>query len=127
MGLEGGDGTAAHLLLVVLGDSEARGVLGLGLLADRGEHAPHEAALVAAEVEPRGPGDRRGGGGDEEHGEGEGGAGAPAAKHRRGERLSSPPIPSFRSVREFASACGAWFWLLALLLGMGKASRVGPG
>jgi len=50
----------------VVGDGEARGVLGLGPLAERGEHAPDEAALVPAEVEP---GDRGGGGREEHRGE----------------------------------------------------------
>lgn len=69
-----------HLIFVVVGDGEARGVLGLGPLAERGEHAPHEPALVPAEVEP---GDGRGGGGREERrGEEDGGA----ARHRRRRR-----------------------------------------
>jgi hypothetical protein len=71
-----GERGEAHLVLVVVGDGEARGVLGLGPLAERGEHAPHEPALVPAEVEP---GDRRGGG-QEEHGGEEGGA---ARRHRK--------------------------------------------
>lgn len=54
---------AVHLVLVVLGDREACGILGNGLLADHGEHAPHEAALVAAKVEDSGPRDHHVGGG----------------------------------------------------------------
>ena len=114
------DGTAAHLNPVVLGDGEARGVLGLGLLADRGEHAPHEAALVAAEVEPGGPG---GGGGSQEHGEGEehGAGAAAAAKHRGGARCRL--LQSFGLVGVSASGC----CLLAsgCFLGWGGESECG--
>lgn len=88
----------AHLVPVVVGDGEARGVLGLGLgpLADRCEHAPHEAALVPGEVEP---GDRGGGGREEHRGEEKG-----AARHhrQRGEPTTSWLVGSRRRV------CGAW-------------------
>lgn len=87
-------GGEANLVLVVVGDGEARGFLGLGPLAERGEHSLHEAALVPAEVEP---GDR-GGGGREEHG-GEEGGGA-ARRHRR--QRAPPPIP------ELANLPPAW-------------------
>jgi hypothetical protein len=71
----------------VLVDRESRGVLGLGLLAERGEHAPHEAALVAPEVETGGPGDLPHRGGREEQGGGDDGA----AKHR-GSGVSDPEL-----------------------------------
>jgi hypothetical protein len=67
----------------VLVDGESRGVLGLSLLAERGEHAPHEAALVAPEVETGGPGDLPHRGGREEQGG--------AAKHR-GSKVSDPEL-----------------------------------
>lgn len=91
-----------HLVLVVVGDGEARGVLGLGPLAERGEHAPDEAALVPAQVEPgdRGRQQRRREEGDDT-----------AARRHRGEGRAN--LLRVRALVGSASACGAWLLLCA--------------
>lgn len=123
---EEGGRQGTHLVLVVVGDGEARGVLGLGPLAERGEHAPDEAALVPAEVEP---GDRGGGGREERRGEEDDGAARHHRRHRGEPTTTRLPAGWFGVGVWRLAALRLCCLVLALLrtVCVGHGGRVGLG